>query len=225
MLAAIEDVRARINETEAQASTGFYTDSDLINWVNEGCRDIARRAECLWEFSTQPVSSNVQVYPAPNNIIRIHKIEFSPTNSVLTYPVSPSNILNMDQVWGIQQNIPSSYPSLFSLWGNPPNLNIKLFPVPGESGILNIFYFRLPAIATISDYLDIPEGWQDCVVLYCEYIAKRKDGDPLWKDVKMDYEQKLQDLIASTSEYHDQANFIFTGGGMVPDFIWQGDSF
>jgi hypothetical protein len=158
-------------------------------------------------------------------MIRIHKIEYVPTNSPNTYPVEASNILNLDQMWGIQQNVPSTYPSFYALWGSPPNITIKLFPVPATSGTLNVYYYRVPnPVVGLGDNLDIPEGWEDLVSLYCEYIAKRKDADPLWKDAKTDYEAKIADLISRTYEYHDQANFIFTGGGYVPDYIWAGDT-
>lgn len=217
----LEDVRARISE----ASPIFWQDTDLTNWINEACRDIARRAECLWSLANISVVANTQTYPGPITMIRIHKIEFSPTGTSLTYPVEASNILNMDQIWGIRQNVPSTYPSFYTLWGNTPNVTIKLFPVPAVAGNLAVYYYRIPTpVNNPIDTLDIPEGWQDCVSLYCEYVAKRKDHNPEWKDAKEDYEAKLSDLIGRTYELHDQANFIFTGGGYVPDYIWAGDT-
>lgn len=90
----------------------------------------------------------------------------------------------------------------------------KLYPIPSQNGTLNIFYYRLPTqTTTTTDYIEVPEGWEDLVVAYVEYKARRVDKDPNWQYAKQEYEEKLQDLINVSRVYHDQMQFISSMSG------------
>jgi hypothetical protein len=102
-------------------------------------------------------------------------------------------------------------------------MTITFFPVPSTGGQANIWYARVPkAVSATTDNLDIPEGWSDAVVVYCEYIAKRKDADQSWKDSYQDYKDKLTSLIETSATWHDQMEFITTGRQMVPSWVYGG---
>lgn len=218
---ALEDVRARLNES----TQNYYQTTDLTNWINEGCNDIARRAQCLETQTSVPIVAGVKTIMMPYNLYRLHRVEFIPTGSINTYPQEIRGVNEMDSIWGINQNIQSYYPSYVFVYGAPPSMTITLFPVPAESGNVNIFYARTSrAAVNTTDYLDIPEGWADAVVVYCEYIAKRKNADPSWQASYEDYKDKLNSLIENTATWHDQMGFITTGRQMVPAWVYGGDS-
>lgn len=228
----IDQARSQLDETVAAGR--FWSNTELTRWINEGCRDIARRAEVIQSFSqTIPALPGLNKYPLPNNMIRIHRIEFVPNGQLQVYPLKASNHNEMDQVWGINQNTPSSYPSFFVVWGTPgmvsdSPLTLQVYPSPSQAGTFNIYYYRHPYrfldpvanAAELTKNAEIPEGWDDLVILVCEYQARRKDRDPTWQEAKALYEERLGEMIDVTRQWHDQAQAFQTTSGAVPNWLY-----
>lgn len=217
---AIISVRDILDESSAQ----FWSDLQITNWLNQGCADIARRSMTLREMSTVAVTANVQNYPAPVDIYQLYRVEFVPTTGTFIYPLTFMGYQEADQAWGTYQQFPAAWPEIFTLWNNPgattatpSTLTIRLFPVPAQSGVLNVFYYRRTVPAVIgTDQLDTVPGWEDLAVEYAIYLAKRKDKEPDWQDAFSFYEQKLNDMIMVTGTFQDQAGTFSTGQGQWP---------
>lgn len=215
---SLEDLRSRLNESSA----AFYLDSDLTNWINEGCREVARKALCLWETASINVFSGVQQYSAPTNMVKIHLAEFAPSSSINTYTLELRNYAEMQSIWNVQRQISQYTAQYMALWNSPPNLYFVLWPIPSQGGILTVYYYRQATpVVNSTDTLDVPEGWQDLPVLYSEYIATRKAGDQKWKDAKAIYEEKLQDMI-STVGWHDAVGQMSFQSAQFPSFPYAG---
>jgi hypothetical protein len=201
-----------------EPETRFWTDTEITDWVNDGARDLARKAEDLLVYDTSIlVTPNVATYPLPANCIRVHRAEFVPTSSTQQYPIRGSSQDEMDNIWGVYQQNPSSYPSYFVTKGYPggsgsSQFNIQFYPVPAQSGSINLFYYKMPArlpdpIATptaLAQTLDMPEGWDDLILMYVEWRALRKTRDPRWQEAYGLYKDQLDYLINVTRFYHDQ---------------------
>ncbi len=205
-------------------SGNYYTNQELTDWINDACYDIAARAECLWGSDAVTTTSNVSTYTLPGDLIRINRVTFVPgpalSPPIQTYPLQYRMLNDMDEVWGINQITPSTYPIFYTLWGTPPSLSIQIFPVPASSGTLNFFYYRVPVSASaMTDTLDIPQGYDYVVRLYAEYMAMRKSGNPAWQDAKGLYEQGIADLISRTRSWTDQAGTFTTGGSWLPTWL------
>lgn len=214
----------------------FWTNTELTLWLNEGCVDIARRAEILRQTDTIDVSADTQNYDAPDDCYRIYRIHFLPTGTTLMYPIEFRGYQGMDQYWGNLPQLPAAWPALYTLWYSPvganasptpgsPNaqMQITLYPVPSQDGQLVVFYYRLavPMVDT-TDTLDVTPGFEDVVYDYCVYKAYRKDASPLWKDQQAIYEQKLQDLIDITRTWSDQSEYASTGPVGQPAWLTGG---
>lgn len=210
----IRRVRSIVDEPEQR----FWTDTEITDWVNDGARDLARKAEDLLTFDTTiSIVANVSVYPLPANTIRIHRAEFVPTGSTQQYPIRASSQDEMDQIWGTYQQNPSSYPSWFVTRGYPggsgsSTFDIQFYPVPAQTGTINLFYYKMPArigdpIATPANLaltIDLPEGWDDLILLYVEWRALRKSKDPRWQEAYQLYGEQLDYLLNITRYFHDQ---------------------
>lgn len=218
----LTDVRNRLDETTAR----FWTDAELTNWINDGLRDISRRTETIQQFYTGLTTTASQAkYHLPPDVIRIHRVEYAPAGTSNRYPVQASTYQEMDQIWGINQLTQTmSYSYAYVLWGFPPNLIMQLYPVPASSGdTVNIFYYRLPnKLVNTTDIAEIPEGWQDLVSLYCEYVARRKDKDDGWKEAKQLYDETLANMYDMTRQWHDQARAMTIGYNAVPEWLYGG---
>ncbi len=197
-----------------------WTTTELTQYLNEGQTDVVRRSETLEELVNIGIVNGIQKYLAPANMNRIHKVEFVPSGQTQTWPLQFREILTMDSIWGIYQNQPSSFSQYYSLWGQPPLTQIILYPTPGQSGHLNVWYYRrCVQLVNNTDNIDVPEGWADLAITYAEYVALRKDADPRWADAKSIYEDKLTEMIEKTRLHADAANTFDTGFSGMPWFM------
>jgi hypothetical protein len=226
LLQARTNTRQLLDEATAQ----FWTDAQLNTWLNEACADTQRRGEWKETVATLPVIAETQSYPAPDNVLRIHKIVFQPTlqggNNQNTYTLEYRGFMEMDQVWGINQQWPASYPLYYTLWGQPGTgtMQIMTYPVPSQAGNLLVYYY--PEVNTAvndTDKLDIAQGFEDMTYDYCMYRALRKDADPRWQEAKATYEEKLVSLVDSSRTYQDQAGTFATGQQALPNWLTSGE--
>jgi len=222
--AAITNLRARLDE---QNIPRFWSDSNLLLWLAEGCLDIARRTETLIEYNTNIDANAGQAdYLLPPDVLRLHRVEFIPQSSAnppQVYPLELSTFYEMDQRWGSSQYLQSVYPSFAVVRGTPGNplgrgsgaLVLKVYPVPSQSGAFNVYYYAMPnQNPATTDTLAVQGGYENIPLLYAEYIALRADRDPRWQEAKQLYEEDLLNMIDMTRKLHDQAGSVtFAGGG------------
>jgi hypothetical protein len=202
----------------------FWSQPEIDTWLNEGARDVARRAESLLVFDTSVAAiAGTARYALPAQIIRIHRVEYQAAGSFLVYPLFPKTIDEMDPIVGINPLLQTSYPYYFHLWGYPPNLGMTVYPVPSQTGQFNLYYYKVPTpMVNPGDICDLPNGWEDLVVTYGEYRARRKGRDPIWKDVKEEYEQKVGEHMDVTRQWHDQQRHIITRSGLgIPSWLYE----
>lgn len=215
------NVRSRIDETSAR----FWQDSELTNWINDACNDIARRSEVLMATTTINTVANTQQYALPNDTLRVYRVEWSRDGATGSnvIPLEYRDFNSMDSVWWSQQKTSKGDPYWFTMWGFPPNLNLVAYPTPDATVTagLKVYYYRLPAAAvTGGDTVECPAGWEDLITDYCEFNAWRKDGNPAWQEAKGLYEEKMVNMIEHTRRWTDQADTFQTGGGPLPRWLW-----
>lgn len=216
---AITDLRSRLNET----IPNYYANSDLTNWLNEGCRDMARKCRCLWSQTSVSVTAGQQTFDAPENLVAIHRVEFNPTGSDQTYPLEFRNYNEMDALWGTWHTIQQYAPSIYTTWGEPPNMVITVYPLPSQDGSMNVFWFRTATYASEDDdNLDVPEGWGDAAIEYALFTCLYKALDPRWKDIKAHYEEKIVDLSAQAAQYSTAVGSISPASNFSTYYPWLG---
>lgn len=218
---AITNTRSLLDEVSAQ----FWSDTQITQWLNEGCADSQRRAEWKQDVATIPVIAQTQSYSAPDDVMRIHRVTFTPTTTTSnqnTYTLEYRGFMEMDQVWGINQQWPAAYPLYYTLFGQPGTgtLQIITYPVPSNPGSLLVYYYpQVQANTTTTLNLDAPSGFEDMMYDYAMYRALRRDADPRWQEAKADYESKLTALIDSSRTYQDQAGTFATGQQALPQWL------
>jgi hypothetical protein len=187
---AIRRTRSELNEPAVPTYTGSaspapvarqFTDTEITDWINDGLRDVARRAEVLLTVDQTiqvpafiPTTlSQIPLYSlnlgslsaySDTDIVRINRIEFVPVNQTnQIYVLSASTQNEMDQIWGTYQQNTSTYPRWYVTRGYPGGtgrnaFTLQVYPCPSQAGTLNIFYYRLPI--RISDPVADPSQYQ-----------------------------------------------------------------
>lgn len=221
--ALLADVRARLDE----ASAAFWTDEELLRWINEATRDIARRAEVLQTTATVTVVAGTNEYTLPTNVARIYRVNWIPDGSSTEYPLEYQDFNSMDSAGWTWTNA-QGYPAVFTLWGYTPSLKIVLYPSPSAAGEIKLWYYKYPTeLATdgsaLSSLVDIPNGWNDIVVSYCEAMALRKDANPRWEEARTLYENDLAEMMDRSRRWTDQAGAMQSNGAWLPGWLWNPD--
>lgn len=215
----VADLRSHLDEANAR----MWSDVELERWLNEGLRDVARRAEVIQDTATVNVVSGTQQYALSSgnlaNMTRVYRVEWVP-NANSIYPLEYRDFSNMDSVWWTQQKTTQGYPYWYTMWGFPPSVKLILYPTPSQNGTLNVYYYRTMADVTGTATVEIPNGWHDLAVLYAEYVALRKDSDARWMEAKQLYEDRLGELIDLTRRWTDQAGAYSTSSGFVPGWLY-----
>lgn len=213
---ALTEIRSLIDEPVAQ----FWSNAELTSWINQSCTEIQRQVEWAQKQNTIATVAATQAYTAPTDLLRVHRLEFVPSNNTsYTYSLDFRGYNEMDAAWGNLKTLPSAYPEFFTLWRMPNDtgvagtgLQILLYPVPSVSGTLNVYYPRtiLP-VAAGGDFVDVLTGWEDVVYNWVAYRALRKDADMRWKDFRDEFTVQLEQMKTVTRTYSDQGNYFSTG--------------
>ncbi len=227
MTNAITAVRSLLDE----ASAVFWSDTELTTWINEGCLEVSRRAEILWNTDAIAVTGGTQTYNCPADFLNGHRSQFQIGTSDIIYPCDYRRYNAMDDIWGILPQLPSAWPQYWTMWEQTdPSTGliqpyIMLYPVPGENGTLTLFYYRMAQAVTGSTNIDTQPGWEDVVYDYAIYRARRKDRDPDWQAAKGIYEANLAEMMNRTRDLTDLADVMQSGNiGFPPLYALGADS-
>ena len=223
---ALGNVRSFLDEPSPQE----WSNAQLTAYLTMGQADVQRKAEALRSTLQVPVLPNVQSYNGPPNSLRIYRVEYVPNNigtplsaGVQTYSLEFRGFNEMDAIWGIYQQYTGAYPSLYTLWSQPPELKIVTYPVPAQAGYLNVYFYPQPvAMVAASDTMDCLPGFEDIVYDYAVYRALRQDADPRWQDQFKLYSDNLQNMIDMSRTFTDQPNAFSSGSMNVPSWLVTG---
>jgi hypothetical protein len=219
--ALIARVRIRLDEPTAK----FWTDPELINYMNEGMRDAGRYTRHIRDKATAiSMVSGTAEYTVASNIIEIEKAYYLPGDG-RQIPLTGQSYDNMDSVWGSHQNLQTGQPVAFAVWGTPPTLKIKLFPAPdSSSATLSLLVTRLPtAVTAVGDTVDWPPAWEDVIEDYMEMAALRKARDPRWQEAFNFYTAKRDNLDVNGDYTNDPDTWVFDGyAGILPRWLVEG---
>ena len=69
------------------------------------------------------------------------------------------------------------------------------------------------------------QGYEEAIVEYAVFKAKRKDKDPTWQEAKQQYEAILTDAMDNTGWYTDLPNQFTTGQSQWPPWALAGSDF
>lgn len=219
----IRKSRVRLDELTARA----FEDRMLREWINEGARDIARKTEALEDRDTIVIVVGTNEYPLDSDIIRVHRVEITPTGEDTT-ALEYVDIKDMDSFGWRQRTLQQDRPYVYSIWGSGRTLKLITYPVPGTAGNLTVWSYIIPAAlseTTLDDAdtdVEIPQAWDDILLDYIEYRALRKDRDPRWQESKALYDAACAEMYDNTRRWVDQGGMVLPNGSHLPTWLTEG---
>lgn len=219
----IRKSRVRLDELSARA----WDDRMLREWINEGARDIARKTEALEDRDTIAAVVGTSEYTLGSDVIRVHRVEFTPTGEDTTN-MEYVDIKDMDSFGWRQRTMQADRPYVYSIWGSGRTLKLISFPVPGTAGNFTVWFYKTPAALSETDLSDmnsdveIPQAWDDILLDYIEYRALRKDRDPRWQESKALYDQAAAEMFDNTRRWVDQGGMVLPNGSHLPIWLTEG---
>lgn len=223
-MSTLAELRVQVRDRLDEPSGAFWTDVQINKWVNEGAREVARRAEVLQTRDEIATVSGTQEYTLPSDVVRVYRVEYEDASNQI-WPLEYRDFNNMDSVWWTRQaTTDSSRPYWFTMWGYPPTLSIVVYPTPNTTAdTIRTFYYSMPATVTQDNAtIPCPQGWEDLIVLYAEYVALRKDGDQRWQEAKALFEERLDAMIGLTRRWSDQAGMVSERNSFQPAWLYDG---
>lgn len=203
----VGDVANRVKRTFGDEGGIQITDSDIIQWVNDGQLQISVDNEDLLEtVGSASIVANQADYAVPTNLNvlrslmydnrRLRALSFAEFNEYLDGFKKPTN----------ENPFGAGTPEVFMVYGG----TITLFPAPANALTdgLRLYYSRHPdSVGTLADSLTVPERYHTAVMEYCLKRAYELDENAEMTVLKKgEYDaaiQKLKGQEKSTSnEYY-----------------------
>lgn len=161
----------KVKRLFGEDSTIFIDDQDIYDWINEGRRDISRKAKVGVVSVSTPASTW-----ASTPLVWNDSTHFPPIRRVAygSVPIPYVDIASFDD-----RNIDlsaSGVPQFYYISGT----NLHLWPVPNASDSTSVFVETIPAYEDVddtSDSLGIPVQYHDDLVLFCLARAHHRNQD------------------------------------------------
>lgn len=222
----VKAVRNRLDERTAS----FWQDADLKEWINEALRDLGRRTKHIKDTDTLTTIAGTAEYTLQNDVIEVEMVFYAPGDGRQCQLVGRS-FEGMQAVWGQYRDQTGGDPAMWTIWGTPPAMKLRLYPAPSTSSkTVTVYVTRLPATivednASDSTAVDFPDAWVDLVKDFVEFSALRRNRDPRWQEAMNLYNQRVDEMIVN-SDYSSVPDTVIAdpmvAGGVVPRWLVDG---
>lgn len=177
MSKTLSELRTEVYAQLAETS-GFYSNSEITQWLNDGVEDICLDIEPLARNATVNIVADTHEYALPCDIINVRFAMYGGTGEwVKLSECKYEDLFDNNSDWEDTTNLSNeSVPSMFYWRGNI----VGLYPIPGAAltAGLRIYYTYIPT--EMSDDADETglDFWLDkAVVKYAVYKCRLKDRD------------------------------------------------
>jgi len=217
----LSEVRSQLDDVidDYDDSDALWKDAELIRYINEAQREVAIRAECLFDSSTSSVSEiaiqkDVDNYPISNLILHIKSVFLDSDNCVL------SRVDACDILWSCKdkrQGVPRKY-TLDKEVGK-----IYFDSIPQEVDTARLIVSRLPLddLASDSDVPEIHAKYHFKMLEWVKYLAYGKHDsemyDPNSRELAM---RNFFEYFGSSTDAQEQKRQLYGGeiGWMMPQW-------
>jgi len=177
----LSELRNRVYSELSEEQNRFFDDEEINQWLNEGLREIAKKAEHLHEVAHTDTSADVKKYSLPSDFLEYYRIEF-----------------NDDKLEKVPMN---SDKDGFWIWGEEINLTFN----PSNNDELGIYYIRIPEeMINDTDTPELEVEYQDLLIQYSLYRAYQKDEK--YQQADIHYRDFQRGIVEMQERYSPKPN-------------------
>lgn len=188
---------ARSRSRADQPIVGFVTAAELLDWINEGVQQLHEKLVSAYGEEYISSSANLTVAsgvaPLPAGFFKLQTIEMSVagvTRTLLPYVQQERNAYK-----NIPNIVGSTKPRYKLVAGN-----VKLLPVQPNGTVVAITYApEATLLATGTDTINFPNGWEKYVVLYAaiQMMEKEETSTTTARALLKQWSDELEELRMS----------------------------
>lgn len=174
---SLTSLRTEVYTRLAESGSGFYTDAQLAQWLNDGVRDLAVTVEPLETSATVTTVTSTREYQLPTNALSVKAAQFLDTGDAW-YNLNETTWQRLFRETPDWQNDTAGQPVD---WYWRQNV-VGLHPAPSAdysgADTLRILYTYIPGtMSGANDTSGLDEWLDDAIILYAVYRAYLKDRD------------------------------------------------
>lgn len=193
------DLIKRVRNIAGDVDALQFTNSQLVDWINDGIRECAQVNNLLQKRGSQATVPGQSDYSIPDDILKLHSIKYNDIKlSLLTLEEFDEQYVGV----GASTTSSPATPSVCYVWAG----SLTLFPAPSEAKQLVIDYLYAPAELT-EDNLDVeiplPVGYHIRIVDYCLAQIAQQDDD------MNRYTAKMQEFKSGVQDLKDQPEYSY----------------
>lgn len=174
---ALSSLRAEVYARLAESGSGFYTDAEINQWLNDGVRDLSITTEPLVTTATVTTVTGTREYKLPTDHLSVKRAFFLDTGDAW-YDLTETtweDLFDGDSDW---ENDSNGQPEKW-YWRQDV---IGLAPAPSAdysgAATLRIMYSYIPAaMSADASTTGLSEWLDDAVILFAVYRGYLKDRD------------------------------------------------
>lgn len=183
------EVVAAARDLYNATSDSFFADTQMYNWVWQGCQEFAKKAWTIESTSTQSTVVGTQDYVYPTNCIAVKRVLYNGKKlKRLTHRQDDAATLSNQN--STQSGTPVYYTDF--------NLTLSLRPIPDAVSTLKVYgYFAPTTITTAAAVLQIPALFHFDLVDYL--LSRMYSKDKQWDAVSFyqgEWGRHLKDAVA-----------------------------
>ncbi len=200
----VGSVITRVRSIAGDTAVLQFTDSDIIDWLNDGIRECAIQNSLLQKNATSTTAVGTVEYDLPTDIMRLHSVSVG-GEKLRSQTLQEWQETSGDAGAATAQGQPQS----FYVWAT----KINLYPAPTEEAAFVVSYTYQPEdltyvgaggvadTATKAQSLPLPTGYQSRLVDYCLAQVAQQDGDSNL------YQLKLLEFQTGVTQLKDKPEF------------------
>ena len=178
--ASVIATRARyyLNDPTTWGGTqkNVWSDTMLLQWVNDGTLDIVSRTQCLEDIESETLVLNQSNYTLSTDFISIKAVIYKDSAGV-EWSLQKGDLLGKDGnkgSYGFSENMTGA-PGYWIQWEN----DVIVHPIPDSSAAgdtIDVYLIKRPSVVTATDDVLVPAVYDRALTLYVVSQAYFKDG-------------------------------------------------
>lgn len=194
----VADIIKRVRNMAGDTNVLQFTDSMLLDWINDGIRECALNNNLLQKRATSNTVIGTSKYSLPTDILKLHSATFEGSK------LRVETLQEWQEVHEGDSATSTGLPQTAYIWAG----ELTLSPTPDRVGSLVLNYTYDPAVITMAagppvvftpTTPGLPVGYHSRLVDYCLAQVAQQDGDMNL------YLQKMQEFETGVTKLKDQS--------------------